>query len=276
MNNKIFRIVIITLIISGHGVIARGAESNASQIEPSNTAQLKQKKAVNKTIDTVADLKRKAKMSPEELAWEKVLEENLGNYYLPVYKRHKSQARITAWDFVKDDPELPRVLLIGDSISRAYTLHTRKRLAGKVNLHRAPANCGSTGTGLRKLDVWLGDGHWDLIYFNFGIHNRNSNPKIYARDLDKIIARLKKTGAKLVWAQSTPLSGTKYKAGSMVKLNAVAGKIMKKHNIPVSNLYRPAREVQEKYQTADGCHYADKGYRYISKFVAKDIMKNLQ
>src|SRR5512137_2492523 len=37
---------------------------------------------------------------------------------------------------VSDDPKLPRVLLIGDSISIGYTLPVRKLLAGKANVHR--------------------------------------------------------------------------------------------------------------------------------------------
>ena len=92
-------------------------------------------------------------MSPEEAAWEKILEENLGSFYLPNYKKDKAAGQETSWDYVKDDPKLPRALLIGDSISRGYTLSTRKALAGKVNLHRAPANCGRTRLGLQKLDV---------------------------------------------------------------------------------------------------------------------------
>src|SRR5689334_22631584 len=43
-----------------------------------------------------------------------------------------------AFEPVKDDPKLPRVLLIGDSISINYTLPTRKLLAGKANVHRNP------------------------------------------------------------------------------------------------------------------------------------------
>lgn len=67
---------------------------------------------------------------------------------------------------VQDEPGLPRVLLIGDSVSGGYTLATRKLLAGKANVHKAPENCGPTGNGLKKLDIWLGDGHWDVIHFN--------------------------------------------------------------------------------------------------------------
>ncbi|MEX1114135.1 MAG: alpha-L-fucosidase [Akkermansiaceae bacterium] len=46
----------------------------------------------------VADAARMAAMSSEELAWEKVLEENLGDFYLPHYKADKLAGKVTAWD----------------------------------------------------------------------------------------------------------------------------------------------------------------------------------
>ncbi len=85
---------------------------------------------------------------------------------------------------VADDPALPRVLLIGDSISIGYTLPTRDALKGKANVHRPPANCGPTPRGVEHLDAWLGDGKWNVIHFNFGLHDlkyvndagRNTSP----------------------------------------------------------------------------------------------------
>jgi hypothetical protein len=69
----------------------------------------------------------KAKLPADQQAWETVLEQNLGNgFYLPLHKKDKIAGRSNAWDFVQDDPKLPRVLLIGDSISRGYTLDVRK------------------------------------------------------------------------------------------------------------------------------------------------------
>src|SRR4051812_8183558 len=62
---------------------------------------------------------------------------------------------------VNDDPALPRVLLIGDSISIGYTIPVRELLKGKANIHRPAANCGPTKRGLAQLDKWLGDGRWD-------------------------------------------------------------------------------------------------------------------
>jgi hypothetical protein len=111
---------------------------------------------------------------------------------------------------IVDDPALPRVLLIGDSISIGYTLPTRAALAGKANVHRPPTNCGGTPNILRHLDEWLGSGRWDVIHFNSGIHdikrpggNRVVTPEQYEKNLRIVVQRLKQTGAALVWCSTT-------------------------------------------------------------------------
>src|SRR5581483_1704324 len=72
---------------------------------------------------------------------------------------------------VTDDPMKPRVLLIGDSISMGYTLPVRKLLADRANVHRIPENGGPTTTGLKNIEKWLGDDKWDVIHFNWGLHD---------------------------------------------------------------------------------------------------------
>jgi len=52
-----------------------------------------------------------------------------------------------------------------------YTLRVREFLKGVANVHRIPENGGSTRDGLQKLDRWLGTGKWDLIHFNWGLHD---------------------------------------------------------------------------------------------------------
>ena len=76
-----------------------------------------------------------------------------------------------AMEKIQDNPRLPRVLLIGDSISIGYTLPVRELLKGKANVHRIPANGGPTINGLKNLDSWLGNSKWDVIHFNWGLHD---------------------------------------------------------------------------------------------------------
>ncbi len=84
---------------------------------------------------------------------------------------NNSRPRNPAFALVTDDPKLPRVLLIGDSISIGYTVPVRELLAGQANVHRPLTNCGPTTRGLEQLDGWLGEEKWDVIHFNFGLHD---------------------------------------------------------------------------------------------------------
>ena len=59
---------------------------------------------------------------------------------------------------IQDQPGLPGVLLIGDSISIGYTIPVREALAGKANVHRAAENCGPTRRGVERLDTLAGPG----------------------------------------------------------------------------------------------------------------------
>jgi len=188
------------------------------------------------------EARRKAAMTPEQLAWEQTLEANLGNFYLPFYYKDMDAGHETAWDYVKDDPALPRMLIIGDSISRGYTLAVRHALAGKVNVHRAPANCGPTTSGLKNLDVWLGQGKWDVITWNFGIHDRQTDPEIYRKNLETLWKRLQATGAKLIWVRTTPAPPpgnleSKFTDQQCERVNAIADAMMKTNGIPEVDLY---------------------------------------
>ena len=64
---------------------------------------------------------------------------------------------------------LPRVLLIGDSICGGYEKGVKRLLDGKAEVVKNAGNAEYTGTGLKKIDEWLGDGKWDVIHFNWGL-----------------------------------------------------------------------------------------------------------
>jgi lysophospholipase L1-like esterase len=243
--------------------------------EPTNAAEAAARKAAaDKAIDEQFQQWKAALPAPQQ-AWERTLEANLGSFYLPLYKRDKVAGRVTAWDYLIDDPKLPRVLLIGDSVSRGYTLAVRKALAGKANVHRAPENCGPTANGLKKLDVWLGDGKWDLIHFNFGIHDRRTSPALYEQRLEAIIERLQHSGAKLVWASTTPVPpDTKdgpAAAAAIVERNVIAARVMQKHGIAIDDLFTIVTPHLAKVQNPKDVHFNAEGYELLGRQVATSI-----
>jgi hypothetical protein len=250
--------------------------------EPTNAkeaaAQAAAKKAAQDKVVDERYLAWVAKLSPAEQAWEQVLQQQLGNFYLPLHKRDKIAGKSNAWDFVKDDPKLPRVLLIGDSVSRGYTQPTRKVLEGKANVHRAPANCGPTASGLKNLDAWLGEGKWDVIHFNFGIHDRGTPPADYVKRLEEIVTRLEKTGAKLIWASTTPIPDNpaqKQTAQSIVEKNALAAEVMKKHGIPTDDLFAAMTPRLKEFQPPLDVHYTGAGYDFLGATVGEAILGRL-
>jgi hypothetical protein len=213
-----------------------------------------------------------AALPPEEQAWEKVLEDQLGGFYFPIHVSERLAKKESAWTFVKDDPALPRILLIGDSISRSYTVSVRHTLAGKANVHRAPANCGPTDCGLKNMPVWLGSGKWDVIVFNFAIHDRSKKPELYAANLEKVIALLEKTGAKLVWARTTPFQSKGSKnADDSPALNAISDEVMKKHNFPTADLHAAVIGVVATARNSDNCHFNETGIKLLAAEVVKTL-----
>jgi len=191
---------------------------------------------------------------------------------------------------------LPRALLIGDSISLGYTLDVRELLQGKANLHRPPANCGSTAMGVKDIDAWLGDGKWDVIHFNWGLWdiNRRVNGKRnldgeisateeeYAERLEQLVERLKKTGATLIWAPTTFVQGGfGRRPGDEIRYNAIAAQIMKKHGVQINDLHALSANFPRYGETPEGqpemfkskgnVHFTAQGSRVLGEQVAKSI-----
>lgn len=200
---------------------------------------------------------------------------------------------------VEDTPGLPRVLLIGDSISLGYTLPVRELLQGRANVHRAPENCGPTERGIAMLDKWLAGETWDVIHFNFGLHDMKyldekgnyvdpskgkqvAPPETYAAQLGKLASRLKATGAKVIFATTTPVPpGAKGRvAGDETIYNKAALRVMEEQGIPVDDLCavatkQIATQPPGTFQQRANVHYTTEGYRELARQVADSIGKEL-
>ena len=271
-----------TYLISSFALFIFATLSTLPAAEPTNAAEAAAKKAAeDQRIDGLYQ-SSVATLTAERQAWEKILQENLGNgFYLPLHKRDFVKGASTAWDFVADDPKLPRVLLIGDSVSRGYTLAVRSALAGKANVHRAPENCGPTANGLKKLDIWLasaGPAKWDVIHFNFGIHDRATPLADYEKRLAQIITSLKSTGAKLIWANTTPIPDDlekKQTAASIVERNQAAAAVMKQHGVVTNDLFVAITPNLAGMQNPNDVHFNATGYNFLGATVAKAIENQL-
>jgi hypothetical protein len=206
----------------------------------------------------------------------------------------KPKATNPAFAPITDDPKLPRVLLIGDSISIGYTLPVRTLLAGKANVHRPATNCGPSSRGVENIDQWLGTGKWDVIHFNFGIHDtvyygedgKRSKPGVgrhqvpiadYENNLKMMIAKMKATGAKVIFATTTPVpEGTSTSiAGDEVEYNRVASKLVQEAGGTVDDLYSFAKPRLSEIQRPRDVHFTTEGSQALAEQVVSSIQQAL-
>lgn len=181
---------------------------------------------------------------------------------------------------IKDVSGLPRVLLIGDSISIVYTLQVREAFEGKANVHRIPANSTHTGNVLKNLDQWLGEQSWDVIHINVGLHDvklrgtqRQISPEEYEKNLKLIMERLKKTKARIIWATTTPIPEEtgKRNAGDEIVYNKIAAKVMTEADIAVDDLYSVANKNLKEWQLPRDVHFTAKGNTTLAESVVASI-----
>lgn len=194
---------------------------------------------------------------------------------------------------------LPKVLLIGDSISGGYTEPVRELLKDVCQVHRAPANCGDTRRGLKELEAWLGPDNWDLIHFNWGLHDiayrhpdatvyghrdkingtLSVKPEDYRMNLEKLVEILSKRARKLVWASTTyvPDGEAGRFQGDEVRYNAIAATIMKKRGIAINDLHALTSSFQpDLFWRPCDVHYSPAGNLRIAEQVARFIKQQLE
>lgn len=193
---------------------------------------------------------------------------------------------------------LPRVLLIGDSICGGYQKTVKDQLAGRVEVVKNEGNAQYTGTGLKKIDEWLGDGKWDIIHFNWGLWDmygweydkEDRSPAAYAKRLEELVVRMGKTGARLIWATTTPAcpeaeKGMRDRFKKPVRIDRATERqyqdaaldVMKRHNVAVNDLYALMLPDLKKYQLApDDVHFNSAGCEALGRQVADMILKQIK
>lgn len=194
----------------------------------------------------------------------------------------------------------PHVLILGDSISIGYTPFVQEMLKDQAVVIRPtkgerPENCAGTTFGVENVQRWLelGDGQWDVIHFNFGLHDlkcvdptsgapssdpnhpRQADPEKYAEQLRAIVAELKKTGAVLIFATTTPVPEGKVSPHrnpeDVERYNVIAKEIMDENEIAINDLYAFALPKLKEIQRPVNVHFTDEGSKLLAEQVVQAI-----
>ncbi|HET6576414.1 MAG TPA: GDSL-type esterase/lipase family protein [Fimbriiglobus sp.] len=190
--------------------------------------------------------------------------------------------------------DLPRVLLMGDSIRIGYAPLVAKKLAGVAVVVSVKANGGDTANTLKNLDRWLADARPDVVHFNNGLHDLKLDKKAktyqvplgqYEANLTAIAERLRKVTPHVVFATTTPILDDRHATrkaafdrldADVRRYNAAATRAMLALGVPVHDLYRiVAENGPAKLLGKDGTHYTPAGYERLADAVADSIKRQL-
>ncbi len=218
--------------------------------------------------------------------------------------------------FTNSNQYLPNVLIIGDSISIGYTPFVKELLTGKANVYRPTLesgnneNCEGTTKGIQNIERWLkasgaetpmtigAASQWDIIHFNFGLHDikhvdpitgKNSNNpkdplqadlKQYKKNMEAIVEKLKLSGAHLIFGTTTPypddVEGVLRDPGMPVKYNRAAIKIMNQQDVMINDLYNFMLPRMNELQLPKNVHFKPEGYQALAEKVVERIKEVLR
>ena len=212
-----------------------------------------------------------------------------------LYPNHHKNA---TFRFEPRHPETPNVLVIGNSISIGYTPFMRGQLplGRRADVCRIPENAGETRKFLKNHKNWLGDRDWDVIHFNFGLHDlkrltpegkldktRKAERLVpieeYKENLEEIIQILKGTGARLIFATTTiiPPEAPGRVVGDEIIYNKAALEVMKNHpDIIIDDQYTTMLNFPEGRRASKDVHHPAWGSAKLGNgagIIIREILK---
>ena len=171
---------------------------------------------------------------------------------------------------------LPRILLVGDSICQGYQGKVAAKLDGKANVtYWASSYCVTSPGYLRLLAFYLDEAKYDVIHFNNGLHSCETPVADYEKSYLAALQfiRKKQPDAKIVWASSTPINTKDARADKVASLNAAARRAAESvEDVAENDLYALADPLDRKAYWVDTHHYTDAGYELLASQVVEKVV----
>jgi lysophospholipase L1-like esterase len=190
---------------------------------------------------------------------------------------------LDVWIPNTNDRGLPRVLLIGDSITRGYGKQVETELKNKAYVARL-ATSKSLGDPalLDQVALILREHNFDIIHFNNGMHGDGYSEPVYAAALPELLEVLRKDAprARIIFATTTDvrernnLDKAHSKTERMVRRNELVAAFAQHENIALDDLFQVVRDHPELH-APDGVHFTERGYNALAAQVVREVLKAL-
>lgn len=183
------------------------------------------------------------------------------------------------WVADADKDDLPRALLVGDSITRSYYPFVSEDLKESYAVARV-ATSAFLGDPmfLQQLQPIVEGYDFPVIHFNNGLHGWEYSEDQYADGLESVLNWLKERvpAARLIVALSTPVrdknqpSQLDAKTQRVQERNQIARDAAQRHTLEVNDLFSLVIDHPE-YYSPDGVHFLEEGQKVLGEQVASVI-----
>ena len=186
---------------------------------------------------------------------------------------------------------MKRVLLIGDSIRLHYQNEVKRLIGDEYEIVAPQENCRFSSYVLNSLRYWLAEcPNSDIIHWNAGLWDIAvlykedgcfTPVEEYVLNMQKILRELKKTGAKIIYATTTPvLDEKKYLAGpippahdneDIIRYNRAVLEAFKEEAIVINDLHKIMYQEKDRLLSEDMIHPNEEGIKRLGAAVASMI-----
>ena len=184
-----------------------------------------------------------------------------------------------------------KVLLIGDSIRMFYQNEVISQLGDGYEVYAPEENCRFSLYVLNSLRIWLNAFPTpDIIHFNAGLwdtailyHEDGCflDVESYIKYMKMILRELKKTGAKIIFATTTPVSDEKvdlpgpvppaHRNEDIIKYNKAILEAFSGEEIVINDLFSHIFPSRDAYLSGDMIHPNEDGVKVLGTAVANCI-----
>lgn len=195
--------------------------------------------------------------------------------------------------------DLPKVVLVGDSIRLSYAPLVQRLMDGKATIVSPRTNGQDSRNVLRNLESWVIKEQPDVVHFNAGIHDTKHfkatdsfqvSAEEYEANLRSIVGQIRsKTDAKIIFATTTPIINDRAASKrserdyellteSVQAYNSVARKVMRELRVPINDLnaaFSSSDTSVDSLISEDGVHLTEAGKSLAAKKVHSAIAAEL-
>lgn len=190
---------------------------------------------------------------------------------------------LNIWCEDTNNDELPRVALIGDSITQNSYPIVKQELEGKAHIdYLATSYSIASSTYKRMVESFFNDSNYDIVYFNYGLHGYGVDIEEYESVYRQMLRLFLKKSKVVIGLTTTVTNAEEVNEDGecwqpvIESRNQKAVKLAEEFGLLIDDLYSISAELGAEGKQSDGVHFNESGNRKIGQSKALSLKKLLE